>query len=318
MGAAGAAGAGVAVAAGTVAVAAAVVGAEGGIDPPPDEVEVAVRGTSEASTVTVAETTVAVEETVVAVPATILDVAETAVAVPATDVAVPEMAVTVAPTSVAAAPAVDAGVSVVSAAGDEDAAAEASGGVAATDPLALGDELGMAPGADAVAPRSAWAFGVVAAGALVPTGPPAVCPLAGAGVAVDATDVGARVAGASETRFPIVVPVADSFPTTALRGSPRAASTAVMPLIATRKPTTATAEIVTTAPRENMPSMVEAAVGEVTTVLSTPSLRSWRREMPAWSSRRSTPASGVLTSSLTADPTVAPIIAPISVPCVPK
>jgi hypothetical protein len=57
----------------------------------------------------------------------------------------------------------------------------------------------------------------------------------------------------------------------ALNGSPLAASTAVMPLIATRKPTMATVATVKRAFRETIPSTTWAADGDVATVFTTPS-----------------------------------------------
>jgi hypothetical protein len=131
------------------------------------------------------------------------------------------------------------------------------------------------------------------------------------------TGAGARTAGASAITFPTVVPVAGASATIAASGSPVAASTAVNPPTASRNPTIAVAPIVTMAPRETMPNACCAAVGEVTTVLTTPSWRRRRAEKPAATSRRSRPSSGARTTSLTLEPIVAPIIAPTSVPWTP-
>lgn len=147
--------------------------------------------------------------------------------------------------------------------------------------------------------------------------PPPLRPDVGAPGDVGLLAAGARAGGAFWTTLPTVVPLAGSSETIAASGSPVATSTAVTPPTASKNPTIAVAPTVTMAPREIMPNACCAAVGDVATVLTTPSRRSLRAEMPAAMSRRSNASSGARAISLTLDPIVAPIMAPTSVPWTP-
>jgi hypothetical protein len=126
---------------------------------------------------------------------------------------------------------------------------------------------------------------------------------------------GASAGGGLGMTCPIVVPVVESPATIAESGSPLAASTAVIPLIATTNPMIAMVAIGTSALGENMQrSTSREAIGEERMVLTSPSRCSRRAETPASMIRCSKAVSGVRTISLTLEPTVAPTIAPMSVP----